>query len=473
MKHPVRQRHVKIVATLGPASWEPENLAALCDAGADVFRFNMSHLDKKTMKRLHGDIRALEQKRGEAIAILLDLQGPKLRTGKMPKGGVMLKAGQHIRLDKSDAEGSDERIPLPHKEVFDVLKPDAILLIDDGRLRLKVESIAANGIEAVVEVGGKLTSRKGINLPGVRLPIPALTKKDRDDLTHALELGVDWVALSFVQGPEDMDEARKLIGDRAALMAKIERPAALESLPEILDRADGLMVARGDLGVELPVQKIPGLQKRITRQARRAGKPVVVATQMLESMITTPVPTRAEVSDVAIAVFEGADAVMLSAETAAGKYPVESVETMNKVAMQVETEPTYQGIIHAQRLDPEPTTPDAIAAASRTVADTLGVVAIICYTTSGSTALRVARERPQIPIFAFTPSISTVRRLALVWGVHCLLTADAQSFDDLASRACRLAIESGRVKEGDLVVITAGVPFGTPGATNLLWVTNA
>ena len=473
MKHPVRQRHVKIVATLGPASWEPENLAALCDAGADVFRFNMSHLDKKTMKRLHGDIRALEQKRGEAIAILLDLQGPKLRTGKMPKGGVMLKEGQHIRLDKSDAEGSDKRIPLPHKEVFDVLKPDAILLIDDGRLRLKVESIAADGIEAVVEVGGKLTSRKGINLPGVRLPIPALTKKDRDDLTHALELGVDWVALSFVQGPEDMDEARKLIGDRAALMAKIERPAALESLPEILDRADGLMVARGDLGVELPVQKIPGLQKRITRQARRAGKPVVVATQMLESMITTPVPTRAEVSDVAIAVFEGADAVMLSAETAAGKYPVESVETMNKVAMQVETEPTYQGIIHAQRLDPEPTTPDAIAAASRTVADTLGVVAIICYTTSGSTALRVARERPQIPILAFTPSISTVRRLALVWGVHCLLTADAQSFDDLASRACRLAIESGRVKEGDLVVITAGVPFGTPGATNLLWVTNA
>ena len=473
MKHPARQRHVKIVATLGPASWDSENLAALCDAGADVFRFNMSHLDKKTMVRLHADIRALEKERDEAIAILLDLQGPKLRTGKMPKGGVQLRTGQRIRLDRSEAEGSDERVPLPHKEIFDVLAPGTVLLIDDGRLRLKAESVAADSIDAVVEVGGKLTSRKGINLPGVRLPIPALTEKDRNDLANALELGVDWVALSFVQGPEDIDEARSLIGDRASLMAKIERPAAFEKLSEILDCADGLMVARGDLGVELPVQQIPGLQKRITRQARRAGKPVVVATQMLESMVVAPVPTRAEVSDVAIAVFEGADAVMLSAETATGKYPVESVAMMDKVATQVETEPTYPGIIHAQRLDPEPTTPDAIAAASRTVADTLGVVAIVCYTTSGSTGLRVARERPQIPILAFTPHIATVRRLALVWGVRCLLTADAQSFDDLASRACRLAVESGCVNEGDLVAITAGVPFGTPGATNLLWVTNA
>ena len=473
MKHPVRKRHVKIVATLGPASWQRENLAALCDAGADVFRLNMSHLDAETMTRLHGDIRALERERGEAIAVLLDLQGPKLRTGRMPKEGVRLQTDDRIRLDMDDSEGSSERIPLPHKEIFEALTQGSVLLVDDGRLRLKVESVTNNTIDAIVEVGGKLTSHKGINLPNVRLPIPALTEKDRADLKHALELGVDWVALSFVQGSEDIDEARKLIGDRAALMAKIERPAALENLSGILDRADGLMVARGDLGVELPVQQIPGLQKRITRQARRAGKPVVVATQMLESMITTPVPTRAEVSDVAIAVFEGADAVMLSAETASGKYPVESVAMMDKVAMQVETEPTYPDIIHAQRLDPEPTTPDAIAAASRTVADALGVVAIVCYTTSGSTGLRVARERPQIPILAFTPKLSTVRRLALVWGVHCLLTADAQSFDDLASRAYQLAVESGRVKNGQLVAITAGVPFGTPGATNLLWVTDA
>lgn len=473
MKHPVRKRHVKIVATLGPASWQRENLAALCDAGADVFRLNMSHLDAETMTRLHGDIRALERERGEAIAVLLDLQGPKLRTGRMPKEGVRLQTDDRIRLDMDGSEGSSERIPLPHKEIFEALTQGSVLLVDDGRLRLKVESVTNNTIDAIVEVGGKLTSHKGINLPNVRLPIPALTEKDRADLKHALELGVDWVALSFVQGSEDIDEARKLIGDRAALMAKIERPAALENLSGILDRADGLMVARGDLGVELPVQQIPGLQKRITRQARRAGKPVVVATQMLESMITTPVPTRAEVSDVAIAVFEGADAVMLSAETASGKYPVESVAMMDKVAMQVETEPTYPDIIHAQRLDPEPTTPDAIAAASRTVADALGVVAIVCYTTSGSTGLRVARERPQIPILAFTPKLSTVRRLALVWGVHCLLTADAQSFDDLASRAYQLAVESGRVKNGQLVAITAGVPFGTPGATNLLWVTDA
>ena len=485
MKHPERARHTKIVATLGPASWERENIAALVAAGADVFRFNMSHLDQEQAARLYEDVRAVERERDEAVGILLDLQGPKLRTGKMPDDGVLLRAGESISLDQDAAPGNAQRIPLPHKEIFAALTHivmpakttqavlAATLLLDDGRLRLRVESATAQRIEARVEVGGVLTSHKGVTLPGVRLPIPALTEKDRADLTQALEWGVDWVALSFVQEAQDVAEARRLIDGRAALMAKIERPSALEHLEEILAQVDGLMVARGDLGVELPVQRIPGLQKKITRAARRAGKPVVVATQMLESMISAPVPTRAEVSDVAIAVFEGADAVMLSAETAAGAHPLEAVAMMDKIAVQVEGETTYPRIIHAQRTEPESTDPDAIAAAARSVADTLNASAIICYTTSGSTGLRVARERPQIPILAFTPRLATVRRLALVWGVRCLLTQDARSFDDLAQRACRLALESGCVQAGERVVITAGVPFGTPGATNLLWVTSA
>lgn len=469
MKHPLRRRRVKIIATLGPGSWGQETIAALMDAGADVFRLNMSHLDQETATQVHADIRAVEKERGEACAILMDLQGPKLRVGVLPEGGVALEEGAAVVFAR-DGSAEEGVIELPHPEIFAALSPGALLLLDDGRLRLRVESVGAERMEARVKVGGRLTSHKGVTLPGARLPIPALTDKDRGDLALGLKLGVDWVALSFVQGEEDVREARALLGGQAALMAKIERPAALESLEDILRFADGLMVARGDLGVELPIQRIPGIQKGLVRMARQAGKPVVVATQMLESMIDAAVPTRAEVSDVATAVFEGADAVMLSAETAVGKHARAAVSMMDATARQVEGEESYPGILHAQRIAPEATDPDAIATAAHAVSDTLRTAAIICYTTSGSTGLRVARERPRKLILAFTPNVATARRLSLVWGVRCLLTEDARSFDDLAGRACRLAREDGGIGVGERVIITAGVPFGTPGATNLLWV---
>src|SRR6202040_968176 len=296
----------------------------------------------------------------------------------------------------------------------------------------------------------------------------ALTGKDHSDLEAALDAGADWIALSFVQRPGDVAEAKKTARGRAAIMAKSEKPQAIERLGEILETADSLMVARGDLGVEMPVEKVPGLQKQMTRASRRAGKPVVVATQMLESMISSPVPTRAEVSDVATAIYEGADAVMLSAESAAGQYPVEAVATMNRIAMEVEADPNYRSIIHAQRADPEATGADAIAAAARQIAETLDLNAIVCWTSSGATALRVARERPAPAIVAISPNVATGRRLALVWGVHCVVAEDAHDQDDMVDRACRIAFKEGFAKPGQRVVIVAGVPLGTPGAFHMV-----
>ena len=343
-----------------------------------------------------------------------------------------------------------------------------MLLLDDGKIRLTATEVGAGRIVTRVEVGGKLSDRKGVSLPDTVVPFSALTEKDRSDLDAALDTGVDWIALSFVQRPEDIAEAKKITRGRAAVMAKIEKPQAVNRLDEILDLTDALMVARGDLGVEMPLERVPGVQKQMTRAARRAGKPVVVATQMLESMINAPVPTRAEVSDVATAIFEGADAVMLSAESAAGQYPVEAVATMNRIAEEVERDPIYRTIIHAQRTDPESTGADAIAAAARGIAETLDLSAIVCWTSSGSTALRVARERPTSPIVAISPKLSTGRRLSLVWGVHCIVAEDARSLDDMVERACRLAFKDGFARTGQRVIIVAGVPLGTPGATNML-----
>jgi pyruvate kinase len=463
-----RLRRTKIVATLGPASSDRSMIARLFEAGADVFRINMSHTSHERMRELVAAIRAVEAEHGRPIGILVDLQGPKLRLGSFAANPAMLVKGESFALDADPTPGDIRRVHLPHPEIFAAIAPGHTLLLDDGKVRLVATEVDDKRILTRVEVGGKLSDRKGVSLPDTMVPTSALADKDRSDLEAALDTGIDWVALSFIQRPEDIAEAKKITRGRATVMAKIEKPQAVHRLDEIIDLADALMVARGDLGVEMPLEKVPGVQKKMTRAGRRAGKPVVVATQMLESMITSPVPTRAEVSDVSTAIFEGADAIMLSAESAAGQYPVEAVATMNRIAEEVERDPLYRTIIHAQRTDPEATGADAIAAAARGIAETLELSAIICWTSSGSTGLRVARERPGVPIVAISPKLSTGRRLSLVWGVHCIVAEDAHDLDDMVERACRLAFKDGFARAGQRVIIVAGVPLGTPGATNML-----
>lgn len=463
-----RRRNVKIVATLGPATREPAMIKRLFETGADVFRINMSHTDHAGLAYYVQAIRAIEAEIDRPIGILADLQGPKLRIGAMAGGGVDLETGSTVKIDLDPSPGDKHHLYLPHKEVFAVLKEGGQLLIDDGRLRLRIEQAFGDSVTARVELGGRLTDRKGVNVPDTVLPIAALSDKDRADLDRALEHGVDWIALSFVQRPEDVAEARKIVAGRAGVLSKIEKPAAIDRLSEIIELSDALMVARGDLGVELPIEQVPRRQKQITRAARAAGKPVVVATQMLESMISSPMPTRAEVSDVATAVFDGADAVMLSAESASGKYPIEAVDMMDRIARSIEGDAHYRVFIDAQRTEPEATTPDAIMAASRQVAHTVRAAAIVCWTGSGSTGLRASRERPSVPIIALSPVPQTGRRLALAWGLHTIVTEDAHDFEDMVDRACRFAFSEGFATAGQRIVVTAGVPLGTPGATNLL-----
>jgi pyruvate kinase len=463
-----RLRRTKIVATLGPASGNPTMIARLFEAGADVFRINMSHSSHERLRELVGMIRAVEADHSRPVGILVDLQGPKLRVGGFAGGSAMLDNGATFVLDTDASPGDATRVHLPHPEIFSGIEPGHTLLLDDGKIRLVAIEKSRQRIATRVEVGGKLSDRKGVSLPDTVIPFSALTPKDRSDLDAALDAGIDWIGLSFIQRPDDIAEAKKITRGRAAVMAKIEKPQAVHRLDEIIDMADALMVARGDLGVELPLEKVPGIQKQITRTARRAGKPVVVATQMLESMISSPVPTRAEVSDVATAIFDGADAVMLSAESAAGQFPVEAVATMNRIAEEVEGEHTYHSIMQAQHAEPEATGADAIAAAARQIAETLDLSAIICWTSSGSTALRVARERPQVPVVAISPNVQTGRRLSVAWGIHCIVAEDARDQDDMVSRACRLAFKDGFAKAGRRVIVVAGVPLGTPGATNML-----
>jgi pyruvate kinase len=466
-----RNRRIKILATLGPASSERDIIESLFRAGADAFRINMSHSSHETLNRLVGLIRAVEADVGRPIGILADLQGPKLRLGTFADGPATLAIGAAFVLDSDPSPGSVARVYLPHPEILGALEPGHRILLDDGRVRLKVMEAAEGRAVTRVEVGGKLSDRKGVSVPDTTLPVSALTDKDRRDLEAALEAGVDWVGLSFIQRPDDVAEVRKLARGRASLMSKIEKPQALDRLDEIIEISDALMVARGDLGVEMPLEAVPGIQKRITRLARKAGKPVVVATQMLESMISAPVPTRAEVSDVATAVFEGADAVMLSAESAAGAYPVEAVATMNRIAETVEREIIYRGILQAQRPEPEATGNDAICLAASQIADTLNVAAIVCYTAKGATALRAARERPSAPLVALSPNVSTVRKLAIVYGMHSVLSEDARDQDDMVDKAASITLQEGFAKPGQRILIMAGVPFGTPGSTNLLRLT--
>ena len=461
-----RNRRVKIIATLGPASSDAETIGRLFQAGADVFRINMSHSTHDGARALHTILRATEAKFGRPIGILADLQGPKFRVGEVAGGRVLLKENSIFRFDATQTVGSDARVFLPHPAILSGVEPGHMMLLDDGKIRMQVIERKANEVVAKVLVGGALASRKGISLPDTLLLVGPLTEKDKADLEYVLTMGVDWLALSFVQRGEDVVDAKKLVQGRAAVMSKIEKPSAITDLDAIIKASDGIMVARGDLGVEMPVEKVPGLQKQITRTARGAGKPVVVATQMLESMISAPVPTRAEVSDVATAVFDGADAVMLSAESAAGQFPAEAIAMMNKIAIEVEMDPIYDAIIHATRTTPEATTHDAIAQAAHAVGNTLKVAAIVCYTATGSTALRVARERPSQPVLALSPVEATVRRLAVAWGMHCVLTSDPVSMSDVVDKACRMVRAEGFAKVGDRIVITAGVPLGTPGTTN-------
>jgi pyruvate kinase len=465
-----RARKVKILATLGPASSSPEMIRALAEAGADAFRINMSHGSQAEKAKLVEAIRALEKSLHRPTTILFDLQGPKLRVGKFKGGSAQLTQGQMFVLDHSKEPGDENRVELPHPELFQAVRKDAQLLIDDGKVRLRVVGVEQDKIAAVVEVGGKVSNNKGVNVPDVLIPIPALTDKDRSDLEFALEQGADFIALSFVQRPEDVAEARELVGDKAALLAKIEKPQAIERLDEILELADAVMVARGDLGVELPPEGVPPLQNRIVAAARQAGKPVVVATQMLESMIVSPTPTRAEVSDVANAIYEGADAVMLSAESAAGAYPVEAVAMMDKIGRTVEADPVYSGRIHFTETPAEATTADALSESAAQIVEILDAKAMACYTSSGSTARRIARERAIVPTLAMTASMKVARRLGLQWGVHAVHTRDVNNFEEMVGKAKRMVLRHHLAEAGDRVLIMAGVPFKTSGSTNVIHV---
>ena len=465
-----RSRKVRILATLGPASNSAKMIRQLAEAGADAFRINMSHGKHSDHLKLIEIIRSLEKELERPMTILADLQGPKLRVGQFADGKAMLEKGKAFVFDREETPGDSTRGPLPHREIFSAVEPGTRLLVDDGKLVFRVTKVSDDRIETKVEVGGPISNNKGLNVPDVVLPLAALTGKDRADLNFALDHHVDWIAISFVQRPEDVAEARRLIAGRAALLAKIEKPAAIQRLDGILELADAVMVARGDLGVELPPEQVPPLQKMIVEAARRLGRPVVVATQMLESMITSPSPTRAEVSDVATAVYDGADAIMLSAESASGEFPCESVSMMNKIATSVEADPSHGARVHFTETLPDPTTNDAIAAAAGNMVMTVDAAAIVCFTTSGSTARRVARERPGVPLLVLTPSLKTARRLGLLWGAHAVRTRDVFSFEEMIAKAKRMALRHAVAKGGQRIIITAGVPFGTPGSTNVVHV---
>ncbi|ANI16332.1 MULTISPECIES: pyruvate kinase [Pseudomonas] len=461
-------KKVKILATLGPAIKGREDIRALVDAGANLFRLNFSHGEYADHSQRYQWVREVEAELGTPIGILMDLQGPKLRVGRFENGAVMLQKGQSFTLDLMDAPGDERRVTLPHPEIIQALEPGMSLLLDDGRIRLQVLNNHGDAIETRVLNSGELSDRKGVNVPEAVLKLSPLTAKDRRDLEFGLELGVDWVALSFVQRPEDIEEARALIGDKAFIMAKIEKPSAVQCIEEIARLADAIMVARGDLGVEVPAQNVPGIQKRIIQVCRQLGRPVVVATQMLESMRFSPAPTRAEVTDVATAVSEGADCVMLSAETASGQYPVEAVEMMAKIIRQVEAEPDYQGQLELNRPEPDATVSDAISCAIRRISRILPVAVLVNYTESGSSTLRASRERPKTPILSLTPNLKAARRLSVAWGVYSVVNEQLAHVDEICATALEIALAQRMAQRGDTVVVTAGLPFGQPGSTNML-----
>ena len=463
-----RQRRAKIIATLGPASSSLEMIETLFHSGVDVFRLNFSHGTHEDQKARYDVIRQVEAKFDRPIAIMQDLQGPKLRLGTFGAGPVMLKTGEPFRLDLDRTPGDERRVCLPHPEIFAAMSDGTDLLVDDGKVRLRVSRHGEDFAEVTAVTGGMLSNRKGVNVPNAILPIAALTEKDLQDLAFGLEIGVDWIALSFVQRPEDVTQAREIIGTRAGILSKLEKPSAITYLDEIVELSDAIMVARGDLGVEMPPEEVPVLQRRIIRASRRAGKPVVVATQMLESMISAPTPTRAEASDVATAVYDGADAVMLSAETAAGEYPAEAVQIMDRIIARVEEDTHYRVLMEANQVPPENTVSDAISAAARQIAFTVNAKVIVTYTSRGTTTLRAARERPEAPILCITPTKTIARRMCMVWGVHSCKAKDINDFSEMVGKAVRFSFRESFARIGERIVITAGVPFGQPGATNVL-----
>ena len=463
-----RHRKAKIVATLGPASSDEDTIRSLFEAGADVFRFNFSHGAHKDHQARYDIVRRIEQQTGRPIAVLADLQGPKLRIGTFADGPVKLAAGATFRFDLDDKPGDQNRVGMPHPEIFQALKPGVQLLLDDGKVRLVVETCGPTHAVTRVVVPGALSNRKGVSVVGAVLPLSALTEKDRRDLDFALNMGADWVALSFVQRPEDVKEMRELVAGRANVMAKLEKPSVIDCLAEIVELSDGIMVARGDLGVEMPPETVPVIQRRILRACRKAGKPVIVATQMLESMIVTPTPTRAEASDVATAIYDGSDAVMLSAESASGQFPLEAVRFMDRIIAEVEQDPHYRQTIDAAHPDAEPTLSDAICCALRRAGSLLKIAVAVTYTSSGHTSLRAARERPASPILSLSPSRTVARRMSLVWGVHSIITHELHDLADVAANAGRIALDEGFAKRGEVIAITAGIPFGVTGNTNLM-----
>ena len=464
-----RNRAAKIVSTLAPSSTSREQISALFEAGADVFRLNFSHGSHQEHADRYQAIREIEREFDRPIGVMMDLQGPKIRVDYFQNGKIDLADGVSFTLDRNAVDaGTESRVSISNPEIYKVLEPGTHLLLDDGKIRLFVEEASAEEVRTTVEVGGVLSDHKGLNIPGAILPMSALTDKDRADLRFGLDLGVDWVALSFLQRPEDISEARRLIAGRAGILCKLEKPKAIEHLEQIGQLSDAVMVARGDLGVEAPPEDVPGLQKRIIQTARTEGKPVIVATQMLESMINAPTPTRAEASDVATAIFDGADAVMLSAETAAGDYPVEAVSIMDRIINKVEQDPNYNLLLNTDRRHQSGTDADAITAAARQVAQTIGAAAIVTFTTTGSTTIRASQVRPLVPIMGLTPKLETARRLVLAWGVHPVHTHDVSDFTDLVNHSIEIATREEFASSGQRLVVTAGVPFGTPGATNVL-----
>ncbi len=461
-------RNAKIVATLGPASCNEGVIKTLLEKGADVFRLNFSHGTHGDHQKNFEILRKLEHDFNRPITILMDLQGPKLRVGTFAEGKIYLKTNQGFRLDLNPEPGNQDRVCLPHPEIFKAIQTGTDLLLDDGKLRLKVVRHTSDSIETIVTTGGELSNRKGVNVPDIMLPLSALTDKDRRDLDFGLMLGVDWVALSFVQKPEDILEAQQLIKGRAKIIAKLEKPMAIQYLDEIVRLSDAVMVARGDLGVEMLPEEVPSIQKRIIHSCRQAGKPVVVATQMLDSMIYNPSPTRAEASDVATAIYDGVDAVMLSAETASGEYPVEAVSMMDRIITQTERDPVYRQMVDNSRPQPLSTVSDSITASARQIAHIIAIPVIVTFSDTGSTTLRAARERPESPILALTANLQTARFLGLVWGAHAVLIPPITSFSDMVETACHLACKQNFTKKGEHILITAGVPFGMAGGTNIL-----
>ncbi len=474
LSHPRRSRSAKIVATLGPSSSDRDTIKALFDAGVDVFRFNLSHGDHATHQARYEAVRSVEAEVGRPIGVLLDLQGPKIRIGRFAEGRVELRRGDRFQIDLDASPGDANRVGMPHPEVFSALKAGSDLLLDDGRIRLRVLGCEEGTAQTEVLHGGVLSDRKGVNVPSVLLPISAMTDKDREDLEFGLRLGVDWIALSFVQRAEDVAEVQRIAGSRALVLAKLEKPAAIAALDEIIRQADAVMVARGDLGVEMPAEQVPRLQKQIVRRCRAAGKPVIVATQMLESMVSASVPTRAEASDVATAVYEGADAVMLSAESASGQFPVEAVSVMNRIIQEVESDPQHRMALAASHTPSCGEVADAVCASLREAVNHLPAKAIVSYTRSGYSSLRAARERPSLPIVCMTPELSTARRMVLGWGIHCVhAPVPIADVPDMVESACALARAEGLAVAGDHVLVTAGMPFGMAGTTNFLHIAKA